>query len=185
MSRKSFIIKPRLQIKYLFITLLLTVISSVVIYLTLSYVLFRPERLEGLSAAEIDLFQHSFRMYFFWAVVLLVLASGLEGIYRFHRVVGPLYAIEKVIQTFSTGDFSGNIQIRKGDELTDLVEELQVMREQLKSFVQSDRSACNRIEDRLLRLQTSCRQGASVEVLEKEIEVIRAELSSITARYKI
>ena len=99
MVRKTFFVKPKLQFKYIFMSILVTVVSTGVVYLTLSHVFFASGRLTGLSSLEIASFQRSIRFFFVLILLLLIVAIGLENMFRFHRLAGLLF--------FSPGEKSG------------------------------------------------------------------------------
>ena len=52
-----------------------------------------------------------------------------------HRVYGPLVAIKRFIGDLGEGNFAGRLQIRKKDELQDLVESLNRLAERLENGV--------------------------------------------------
>lgn len=185
MLRKTFFVKPRLQFKVLILTLLLTVISSGVVYLTLSHAIFNSEYLLELSRFEIETFEKSFRFSFIWIVFILMLAFGLESIFWFHRLVGPIFVVERIIKAFASGDLTQDIRLRKSDELKDLINEILALRDSLKSNVLSDREICADADRRLKQLITLADQGASPEELKKEIQSIQKKIASITSQYKI
>jgi methyl-accepting chemotaxis protein len=185
MLRKTFFVKPNLQFKYIFMSVLITLVSTGALYLTLTHILFKSDRLYGLSPFEIQSFQSAFRLSFVWVLLLLMLAFGLESMFRFHRLIGPIYFIEKIIKTIASGDLTHGFHVRKSDELKDLVDELSAMREGLRNFVASDRKACENIRAGLDRLLSSAGQGSPAQSLKMEIEEIRKELSLISSHFKI
>jgi methyl-accepting chemotaxis protein len=183
--RKTFFVKPRLQFKLILVSVVITLISTGVLYLTLTHILFSSDRLSELSSFDIQSFRSSFRFSFVWVLLLLMLVFGLESMFRFHRLVGPIYMIEKTIKTIASGDLTQGFHQRKNDELKDLVDELSAMREGLRNFVASDRKACANIGAKLDLLLASTDQGALSQVLKKEIEEARKELSLISSHFKI
>ena len=185
MVRKTFFIKPKLQFKYIFMSVLITAVCSAVVYVTLSRILFTSDRLSELSPFEIAAFQRSFRFSFVWILLLLMLAFGLESMFRFHRLIGPIYVIEKMIKTIASGDLTQEFHLRKHDELRDLVNELVAMREGLRNSVMSDRKTCENINAKLDLLLKSVNDGATPADLRKKIEEARNEISRISSHFKI
>lgn len=185
MIRKTFFIKPRLQVKYLLISLLLTLISSGLIYLTLNEILFSTEKLADVPDIAILQVQEQFQHGFIWVAVLLMIAFGIESMFRFHRLVGPIYVVEKMVNTFATGDLTQDFHLRKHDELQDLVSELLSMRDRIRSNLKSDREKCQSISEKLTQLANSIERNASPETLKKEIGELQRELASVTSQFKI
>ena len=163
----------------------ITAVCSAVVYIALSQVLFTSDGLSRLSPSEIQSFQRSFRFSFIWTLLLLVLAFGLESMFRFHRLIGPIYVIEKMIKTIASGDLTQEFRLRKRDELKDLINELAAMREGLRNFVMSDRKAGEKINAKLDRLLKSIDNGSTPADLRKEIEEARNEISLISSHFKI
>ena len=185
MVRKTFFVKPKLQFKYIFMSILVTVVSTGVVYLTLSHVFFASGRLTGLSSLEIASFQRSIRFFFVLILLLLIVAIGLENMFRFHRLAGPIYVIERIIKTIGSGDLTQEFHLRKDDELKDLAEELSAMRDGLKSFVANDRKTCRDVQAKLDRILALLNGGAPSPDLKKEIESIRKDLDSISSQFKV
>lgn len=185
MFRKTFFVKPQLQLKYLFFPILWTFVSTGIVYLVLNHILFTSERLETLSTFEIEWVQRSFRLSFIWVTLLLMIAFGIESMLRFHRLIGPIYVIEKMVNTIAEGDLTQDFKLRKRDELKDLVTELLVMKDRLKSFVLADRKTCQSIEQKLSQLSKAIEQGASPQTLKNEIQAIQKELTTLTSHFKV
>jgi methyl-accepting chemotaxis protein len=183
--RKSFWINPRLQFKILLTSLVLTLVTAAIVYATLSNILFTSERLMELSTFEIESFQSSLRFSLVWITIILLLIFGIENILRFHRFVGPLFVIEKMVNTFASGDLSQDFKLRREDELKDLVDDLLTMRDQLKGFVAKDRQSIKNIEERLNLLSDALQKGAPSSEMKAQIDEIRKELPTITSEYKI
>ncbi len=185
MFRRSFFVKPSLQFKYLAMSLLLTLVSTGIVYLTLNHILFTSERLMELSTFEIEMFQKQFRMGFVWVAAILMVLFGVESLLRFHKLVGPLYVVEKIVNTIAGGDLTQTFHLRKHDELQDLVSELIVMQTNLRNGVAADRKLIKSVNDKLAQIQQSTAQGASPESLAKDLESVRQDIAQITSQFKI
>lgn len=183
--RKNFFIYPRLQFKFLMMSVFLTLITAVVVYLTLHNVIFTSDRLMELSTFEIQSLLKSLRFALVWITLILLLAFGLENIFRFHRIAGPLFVIERMVRTFAAGDLSQDFKLRKGDELQGLVSELLKMKERLKDFVLKDREIIQDAEGQLAQLSHALDQGIPSSDIKKQIEKIRKDIGFITSQYKL
>lgn len=184
-KRRTYLIKPALQLKYLATSVAMAVGIALVAYFALTYALYSSSRLAALSDQDIAILQSSFRSVLVWVVLFITIVFGIESLIRFHRIAGPLYAIERVLTAFAAGDFSQELRVRRKDELKDLVTDLQVMREGMRRFILQDRELCREIELRLDRAANLARQGAAAEAISSEIDAVRKELSLIAAQYKV
>lgn len=185
MSRKTLFVKPKLQFKYLLISLFLTIISTGTLYLVLNHILFTSERLSDLSTFEIGSIQKSFHFSFVWVVIILMVVFGLENLFRFHQLVGPIYKIEKMIREIAQGNLTQDLRLRKGDELKDLVHALFFMQGQLKDRIIADRKICKNVEERMIQISKEVHEGSRSETFKKEIESIQKELTTITSQFKV
>lgn len=185
MLRKSFFIKPKLQLNYLFMSVLLTIVSAGIVYLTLVHTMMHSERLSEISNFEIEAFKTQVSHAFVWVVIFLMIAFGLESMFRFHRLIGPIYVIEKIVNALAAGDLTQDFHLRKHDELKDLVDELIAMKNQLKNFIESDRKTCKNISDKLTRISQALERGESTANLKQEIQAVQKELTAVTSQFKI
>ncbi|OGR82566.1 MAG: hypothetical protein A2636_04805 [Elusimicrobia bacterium RIFCSPHIGHO2_01_FULL_64_10] len=183
--RKTFFVKPRLQFKTLVMTLLMTLVCTALVYLTVSHSIFNSEKLRSLSPADVDALRWSLRIGCLWILLVLLLAFGLENLFRFHKLIGPIFGIERVVKSIASGDLTQPFHSRKRDELRELVDELSAMREGLRQMVVSDRAALKEIDAALARIREAAARGGAADGLSREIESVRGELARITSRFKI
>lgn len=54
-----------------------------------------------------------------------------------HAIAGPLYRIERELAEIGGGDLCKNIKLRKGDEVKDLVDSINVMTEELRDKIKT------------------------------------------------
>lgn len=182
-ARKRYLIKPRIQLKYIVLSICLTLISAGGVYLVLWHTLFRSGWLVGLDFARVEGLQNAFRHSFLWAALGLVIISTLDILFRFHRVMGPVYASERALKIMATGDLTQETRTRKDDELKDFTFELFAMREGLRELVQNDRKLCGKIDERLAKLASSL--ANSNPALAQEAEAVRKDLSAVSFQFKV
>ena len=182
-SRKTYLIKPKLQLKYILMSMFLTLISAGVIYLALCQALFNSGWLAELDISHLEGLQRSFHFYFFWAALALLIISSLDILFRFHRVMGPIYAAERSLKVIGAGDLTQEIRTRKQDELKDFTNELSAMREGLRRLVETDRSLCRALDERLAKISSSLANADAS--LRGEMESIRKDLAAVTSQFRI
>jgi methyl-accepting chemotaxis protein len=144
-ARRKYIVKPAFQIKYLIITVVVVLLTGIIMYSCLWWGMKKDPELVYLS---IDTWNSVFRSYtsnFIIVLAALLIAFGVDSIFIFHRIAGPLFSIERSIKSLATGDLSTVIRIRKGDELKELATSLQQMTDNLRQMVVEDRQIVDEI----------------------------------------
>ena len=89
--RKHFIVKPKIQMKYLFITVLAVIATGLAVYFALWSSLVNSAGLEQFTAGEWKALERAYQMSFLWVLVIIVIGFGLESLVIFHRVIGPVF----------------------------------------------------------------------------------------------
>ncbi len=118
--RKSFFVKPKLLLKYVFYALLTVIFTSVCILIAMRRTIYTTEALENLvNESEIRAVQLAIMSPFWWIVAILLIVIGIQSLIRFHKIIGPIYALEKIIAMIKQGHLGGHIILRRGDELKD------------------------------------------------------------------
>jgi len=136
--RRRYIIKKGLQFRYIGIVLGLVIITSLLIGYT---VFITGWTLLGQKLAAV--YPQARLIYVFKATNLalirnIILISPLIFILALlssHRIAGPVYRIEKSLDEIAKGNLSLDIKLRRGDELQDLAEIINTMREIFKKTV--------------------------------------------------
>jgi methyl-accepting chemotaxis protein len=170
MFRKKYFIKPRLQLKYIVISLLTVFFTSLCVYYTFWISLIRSPGLEQLSSGEWKALEHAYQISFAWVVIILLVAIGFESLFIFHRLVGPVFVIEKAVKSISDGNLSVEINLRKTDELRELAADVQTMSLNIKKAVTDDRKNIESIK----------------KLIESgKIEPAKKEISNLTQWFKI
>lgn len=121
-TRKRFIVKPEYQIKLaLKLFIYLSVFSMI-----FAFAIFYPLYSELNSATTLDeqarissivLFLHK-RIWI--GLFLVSFIAAAHAILSSHRVVGPMYRFEKMMDALIKGDYSMRIKIRKKDEFKEM-----------------------------------------------------------------
>ncbi len=183
--RKSFFVKPQLQLRNLLFSLAVTLAAALFIYLSLNYVVSSSARFLNIPPETLHAFKTIFHLTFAGVLFALLIAFGLENYFRFHRIAGPIFVIEKTLHSLAAGDFSNAPRaLRKKDELKDIMNELQVMQSGMKTIVLEDRKILQSIMARLDNL-AEIDPHFQNPVLQQEIESIKKDLLLVTSRYKV
>lgn len=115
----------RLLVKVMIVALIATGLASTVFYLYSSQEV-------GQSFKQFHINARNFLDFLFPAIIIalvigVVIAFGI-AIFFPHKIAGPLYRIERDIkERLGEGDFSIKFTVRKGDEMADLADALNIM----------------------------------------------------------
>ena len=145
-KRKHYIVKPKLQIKYLLILAAIIVISSILIYYVFLDSLLNSPGMDQLSAGAVKNFVRSYTSGFFWVTLIFMAVILIESIFYFHRLIGPIFFFEKVMAKLKEGDFSVNIHHRKKDETIELAERMNETVANVRKAVAEDREKIQTIK---------------------------------------
>ncbi|MFA5778512.1 MAG: hypothetical protein WC947_00040 [Elusimicrobiota bacterium] len=180
--KKSFFVKPKLLFKYVVYALLTVVFTSVCILVVMRRTIYTTDALENLvSESEIRAVQSAIMESWWIPVLILLVVIGIQSLIRFHKIIGPIYALEKVIAMIKGGHIGGHISLRKGDELKDLALEVEDMSNALKSYVKKDRIIIAEISDEL----DSIAKLSNQEELKNRLPGLKNKLSEITSDFKL
>ncbi|MGA2090064.1 MAG: methyl-accepting chemotaxis protein [Endomicrobiales bacterium] len=155
MTRKTFIVRPRLQLKYLIFSLLVVCFTALSVYYVFWSTLITSPGMEMLSSGEVRALQFAYQTNFIWVVLIIIVAIGFVSIFYFHRLVGPIFLFGNVVKTLATGDLSVATHSRKKDELKDMSIHLQYMIENMRQAVIDDRERIERIKQSLEKNDTA------------------------------
>lgn len=130
--RKKLLIKPSLQLKHLYLTLVVVLVSFVA-----CYALFEWQVALAVSDAALDqarwlVLRNQLRIGFSCTLVLLLAGIGIENYFFFHTIAGPIYALEKGLKRLANGDFNDATRIRETDQLSDVIQAFEALRKRLK-----------------------------------------------------
>lgn len=170
-KRRNYYIHKQLQTKYLLLTLLLlltyTFIFVIVIFapyiLTLSLDYPLTEKAE---AAKMLLLLHGKVWPGIGGAFLLF---GAVSIFISHKVAGPLYRLKKSLLQVTQGNLNVVVKLRKRDDLKDLAEHINMLIEELRTFVTSARNDYDMLSGYIQELEEKIEKKVLTEELGREI----------------
>lgn len=175
--RKKLLVKPKLQLKYVFLSVLLVLFSAVLSYWIMTREMTRSPFTENLSFGEVTALRQEIRIVFFWVALLLALSVSIQSIVFFHRLIGPIYVLEKMFQLMRTGDLRINLKLRKNDELKDLAEGLEDIVKSYSSWIGEDRKRIEAVKARLSALKG--------KISDQEAAALMQDLDQVTGHFQI
>jgi len=135
--RKQYLVSGKIQIKYALLTVLLLTIYT----LMLLTAIFAPYVIAIFSdlplqqkaeAAEVILLLHG-RI---WpGIGLIIVLCGIYSTFITHKLAGPIYAIKKAVNKIAKGDLTLRIRLRKGDDLQDLADSINLMTDNTQMLI--------------------------------------------------
>jgi nitrogen fixation/metabolism regulation signal transduction histidine kinase len=140
--RRKKIIKPRYQLKLAFVVVTFLLIYSLIF----GAAIFCPLAIELRAAPSLE---DQARVAFvvlglhetIWPALFFILVLAFIGtILSSHRVVGPIYRLEKAIGQFVSGNFKERIWLRKTDEF----KEIETMANRLAEYLENAKSSDSR-----------------------------------------
>jgi methyl-accepting chemotaxis protein len=118
--RRKYIINKKIQIKYAVLSIAMLLVYTLLFLIALfapPIYLFTssdvPSALRVEAANSILLINS----YLWPGIGAIILLFGSLSIFITHRMVGPIYAVEKVIGRITAGDLSARVNLRKKDDL--------------------------------------------------------------------
>lgn len=177
--RKSFFVKPKVLFKYVAYALVAVAVTSACVLLVMNLTIGSSEALENINAAEIAKLQAAMMIEFRWIVVILLVVIGIQSIMMFHRIIGPIYAFEKVIKDLAHGRLIRNFHLRNRDEFKELANLVDEMSLSFVSFIKKDRNTIAEVSSDLDKISSLSQED------KKRVGEIKAKLSRITADFKI
>ncbi|MEW6380644.1 MAG: HAMP domain-containing protein [bacterium] len=140
-------IKREMQLR-IFIRILLIVVISSVISGSIFY-LYSNRTIES-TYRQFHVQLHNMRQVLIpWTLVALGLggfAAFAAALFYPQKIAGPIYRLERKIQSIGRGNLNGEIRLRPGDELHDLAREINQMGVSLRERLLSARKASDRLE---------------------------------------
>lgn len=145
-KRRQYIVKPKLQIRYLVILAAIIIVASILIYYMFLDSLLSSPGMDQLSAGAVKNFVRSYTSGFFWVVLGFTALVLIESIFYFHRLVGPIFFFEKVMANLQDGDFSGKVHHRQKDETIELAKGINGAIENVRTAIAEDRKKIDAIK---------------------------------------
>lgn len=190
-KRRKFFIDKQFQTKYI-----LLVIFMLLLY-TLLFVgfLFIPQLLpfifdspleEQVKAAEILLLYHKN----VWPAVFIVIPLfGFFSIFITHKIAGPVYRLKIRLQQMTEWDLDTKVTLRKGDDLQDLAEFVNLLSAELKEFATALKGNYEALSGNIDEIQQQIEKGtldaASGSELIARLDASRKNIAQTMERFKI
>lgn len=169
--RRIYFIEKKLQAKYI----LLTVFSLVIYTCIFVLIVFSPYMItlyldyplaDKTEAAKALLLLHGTVWpglgagIFFFSILTLFIT---------HKVAGPLFRLKRDISQVVEGDLNVVVRLRRGDDLKDLAEKVNLLIEELRTFVNASRTAHDLLDGYIRELEQEIARKSLTEESGREI----------------
>ena len=171
LKRKNYYIQKKFQTKYLLLTILLllayTFLFVIIIFAPYMFTLYFDYPLaEQTNAAKALLLLHGT----IWpGIGGAFLFFGAISIFISHKVAGPLYRLKKSLSQVAQGDLNVVVKLRKWDDLKDLAEHVNVLIEELRTFVTATKNDYDLLSDCIQELEQKIEKKILAEESGREI----------------
>lgn len=172
--RRSYFIKKSFQanfiIKFCLLVILACAIMGVLAYLlsentaTTSF-----ENLRLVVKTTSDFILPTLVLSSLVAIVLVCLASVAVTLFISHRIVGPLYRLEKSVAQLGKGDFSVEIKLRKADEVKTLADSINAMAKNLKGPLSLSQDNLREMEESIAEAEEALKSRGLTETQAEDI----------------
>lgn len=188
--RRTYLIKTGLQLRYMgiIITTMLMVAFGVgwTIYHTSWSQIANTQDLTIDKLADIfDAVNSTLVRWIFVFVFVIAILS----IFVSHKIAGPVYRLEETTRLIASGDLTGKIYLRHGDELQDLQEAFNMMSDSLCKMVAKDREVIEKLIATGNRLRETIEKKnldeKAVEAINNDLYGVIEELRLVTSGFKI
>lgn len=164
-KRRNYFIEKKFQTKYIILTILMLLSYSFlfIIIIFAPYILtlhFNYPLAEKVDAARVLLLLHSTIWPWIGGVIVFF---GVISVFVSHKIAGPLFRIKKSLIQVSQGDLSVVIKLRKWDDLKDLADQINILIEELRTFVTTLRNDYNLLSDYIQELEQKIEQKGLTE----------------------
>jgi len=191
-KRRIYYIEIKFQTKYILLTifLLLTYTFAFIIIIFSPYILTLYFNFYSLSekaeAARTLLILHSTVWPGIGAVILLF---GAVSIYITHKIAGPLYRLKKSLFMITEGNLDVKVKLRKGDDLKDLAEHVNILVDTFRTFVTTVTVDYDLLSDYISEIERDIKANVLTEEsgrkIIKKVQDSRKNIETALEKFKI
>lgn len=189
-KRKNYFIEKRFQTKYVLLTIIMlftyTFLFVIIIFAPYILKLYLNYPLaEKAEAAKVLLLLHGTIWPWIGGVILFF---GAVSIFISHKVAGPLFRVKKTLSQVTKGDLNVSIRLRKGDDLKDVAEHVNLLIEKLRNFVITLRNDYDLLSEYILELERQVDSKVISEepgrVIIKKVQESRKNIEAVLEKFR-
>lgn len=177
-KRKKYFINKKFQLNVLIQLVILLVLESALI-VGLFMQISRDTLTTGYmnSILTMERTQDFFFTPFLFITLIVVIGIGMAGVIVFtllsHRIAGPLYRFEKVLEQIGSGDLSKNFDLRKLDQLVHIEQTLNALIDSLDARMTTIKTELTELQE----LISKAGDAKALPEVHEKIKLIRDEIN--------
>ena len=117
--RKQYIVKKGFQLRFMIIIITAMVLIAIVTGLSI-YSAVMQTLVNQFHGENLAMIQHAITYKLFIRSLLLIFAIAIISVFISHRVAGPIYKFERIINDLASGKKVEEFKLRKRDEFYEL-----------------------------------------------------------------
>ncbi|MCD6413759.1 MAG: methyl-accepting chemotaxis protein [Elusimicrobia bacterium] len=166
-KRLQFFAKPRIQIKYVLVTIILVLITAFLSIYVMDQRITHSTFAENLSRGEISALIHEVRIGIWYVLGIVLIMALFQATIFFHQLVGPVVALERIVDRMADGYFGGSVKLRRHDELKDFARKLELLGNKISEEVNISKRKAREISDKIKNLEEKIPEGDFAEIKQK------------------
>jgi methyl-accepting chemotaxis protein len=182
--RRQYIVSAKFQLKYTGVILLLmfltAAMSSYVVYYT-SMMMMGEKLANVYPQGQLVHIVKMVNLRLLLSLLFVTPLVAMIGIYLSHKIAGPIFRMERFLNSMASGDVATHLTLRKGDELTGLADGINKVCESIKTSFVDQKGRLNKILDDLAALRSKRADDIGLERIETEV----IELLKEVDKYKV
>ncbi|MCD6311260.1 MAG: hypothetical protein J7M11_02260 [Elusimicrobia bacterium] len=167
MKRTQFFAKPRIQVKYVAVTVLMVFMAALISVLVMDYRIMHSTFAENLSLGEVRALVHEARMSVLYISSIFLVMVFIRSTLFFHHLIGPMVVIERTLEVMKEGYFGGKIRLRNHDELKDLAKSIEELGGLILSESAAAKSKINEVSEKLGEMKDKIGEKEYAEMKQK------------------
>jgi len=172
--RKKYIINKKIQIKYAVLSIAMLLVYTLLFLIALfgpPIFLFTSPDVPSAVRVEAANSILLINSYLWPGIGVIILLFGAFSIFITHRMVGPIYAVEKVIGRITDGDLSARVKLRKNDDLKEFGQAMNHMLDKQETTLSNLSERFRKVSSRL-REKSPAHASQSDPNITAELEAI-------------
>lgn len=185
--RTNYIIKGKLQLKYITVTLIIMLLASIITGVTI-YQTGWPlmeERLEKVYPQyKLTPIMKTIREKLILNLILMTPVIIILSIFLSHKIAGPIYRLETDIEELSKGNLRKRVRLRKGDELKTIADQINNLASTIDRTIGESKFTAKEISVGLSDLKGNTSPDDKLKPTVDKIQKNISELNEILAKFK-
>ncbi len=122
---------------------------------------------ENLSRGEVNALVHEVRIGIWYVLGIVLVMALFQATIFFHQLVGPVVALERIIDRMSEGYFGGTVKLRRHDELKDFAKKLEFLGNKIAAEIETSKQKAAEVSKKIEKLENQIPEGDFSEIKEK------------------